>query len=324
MTLAIKSFVLSAAVVAVVSLAGISVASADDTITIGTVGSGSALDWPLLVGVEKGFFKNDGLTLDVVSAPSSAAVQQQLAAGSLNMGTGGLVDPIRAIDKGAPISILRIEAQSAPYELYVKPSIKSYADLKGKTIIVGGVKDVTRIYLERMAEANGLKPTDYDLIYAGATSARFAALASGAVDGALISAPFNFTAASSGLKSLGTTYDYVKDFPFTGYSVNTGWAKAHHQAVQEFLTAYVQSVKWLNDPVNRDEADKILVDKTGAKPDDASKTYDFFKKIAIYGVDGVVDQASLGTLLHILKDLGDVTGSTDASRFYDASLVSKD
>src|SRR5262249_56262671 len=84
-------------------------------------------------------------------------------------------DRIRGIDKGAPIAIVRIEMQAPPYALLAKPDIKRWTDLKGKTISIGGPKDITRIYLERMAEPNGLKAADYDTVFAGATSARFPA-----------------------------------------------------------------------------------------------------------------------------------------------------
>ena len=72
-----------------------------DTVTIGTVGSPSANLWPLFIGLDKGFFTAENLKLDVVYIQSSAAVIQQLSAGSLDMSMStGIVDPIRAIDKG--------------------------------------------------------------------------------------------------------------------------------------------------------------------------------------------------------------------------------
>ena len=105
------------------------------------------------------------------------ALIQQLAAGSLDAAQStGLVDPIRAIDKGGAIAILRIEMQAPPYVLVAKPTIKSWSELKGKTISVGGPKDITRIYVERMSVPNGVKRGDFDKIYAGSSSARFAAL----------------------------------------------------------------------------------------------------------------------------------------------------
>ena len=89
------------------------------------------------------------MTLDLIAASSTAAAMQQLAAGSANIASGGLTDPLRAIDKGAKMSLLRVEAQVPPYTLWAKPAIKSPADLRGKLIIIGGAIDITRIYLER-------------------------------------------------------------------------------------------------------------------------------------------------------------------------------
>jgi NitT/TauT family transport system substrate-binding protein len=73
-------------------------------------------------------------------------------------------------EKGAPLAIVRILVQTPPYELLAKPSIKSLKELKGKTVSIGGPKDVTRIYLNRMLEPNGLKDSDVDLVRWGVFS----------------------------------------------------------------------------------------------------------------------------------------------------------
>ena len=149
--------------------AAISVAPlrAADTVTIGTVGSPSANLWPVFIGIDKGFFTAQNVKADVVYIQSSASVIQQLSAGSLDMSMStGLVDPIRAIDQGAAIALARFEVQAPPYALLAKASIKSLKDLKGKVISVGGPKDITRIYVERMLAPQGLKTGDYDFVYA--------------------------------------------------------------------------------------------------------------------------------------------------------------
>src|SRR5262249_35650573 len=164
-----------------------------DTVSLISVGSSSSNGWPSYVAEQKGFFAAEGIKPDIVFAQSNAQVIQQVAAGSANVSTNsGLVDPIRAIEKGAPIAIVRIEVQVPPYVLLARQSIKSIKELKGKIVSLGGPKDITRIYVERMLEANGVKPGEFDMTFAGATSARYAALASGAVDAAILTAPFNF------------------------------------------------------------------------------------------------------------------------------------
>src|SRR5437764_840220 len=160
-----------------------SAASAADTVIVGSVGSTSANQWPLYIALKKGFFAADGFNVDTVFAQSNASVVQQLAAGSTNVAaSAGLVDPIRAIEKGAPLGIVRIEIQAPPYALLARRDIKEMKDLKGKTIIVGGAKDITRIFTDRMLAAHGLKAGDFDYVFAGATNARFSALQSGRLD----------------------------------------------------------------------------------------------------------------------------------------------
>src|SRR5262249_31864566 len=184
--------------------------------------------WPVFIGLEKGFFAAEDLKIDLVYVQSSAAVIQQLAAGSLNMAvSNGLVDPGRAIDQGAAIAIARFEVQAPPYVMTAKSTIKSLKDLRGKVISVGGAKDITRIYAERMLAPNGLKTGDYDYWYAGATTARAQALLSGAVDAALLLPPSNFQVQTAGYNDLGLTIQYAPELPFSGTSVGRAWAAAN-------------------------------------------------------------------------------------------------
>ena len=90
--------------------------------------------------------------------------------------------------------------------------------------MIDGPKGITKIYVERMLAKNGVKPTDYDALFAGATAARFAALQSGAIDATVLLPPFNFYAESAGFSNLGLTIDYTPELPFSGAVVNTNWA----------------------------------------------------------------------------------------------------
>ena len=282
---------------------------------VGTVGGGAnALLWPIYIANSVGLFPN-AETVGFISAPSSAAVQQQLVAGALNVAVGsGLVDPIRAINEGGDVAIVRLEGQVPPYALLGKSTIKRIPDLKGKTISVGGAKDITRIYLERMLAPNGLKPGDYDLVYAGATSARYAALQSGAADAAMLFPPFNFYAASAGFTNLGLVVDYAPNLPFNGTVVNRQWASGHKDALSGFLAGYTKAVAWFYDGANRDKAVSILEKATHGKHDDIEKTYDFFQHIKVFEPTGQVSRAKLGEILAVLKTQGDVTGEMTVNK----------
>jgi ABC-type nitrate/sulfonate/bicarbonate transport system substrate-binding protein len=279
---------------------------AQTVVTLGSVGSSSANGWPSYVAIEKGFFSAAGIKPDTVFAQSNAGVIQQVAAGSIHVSTNsGLVDPIRAIQKGAPLAIVRIEVQVPPYSLLAKPAIKTMKDLKGKLISVGGAKDITRIFIEQMLEPNGVKPGEFDMTFAGATSARFSALQAGAVDAAILTPPFNFHAQTAGFTLLGHTVEYV-DMPFAGISVNTNWAAANKDTAGKLITVYNDSISWLYDPKNRDEAVEILMKVSKIKKDDVEKAYDFLIGGKYFEPTGKVSKSRLNKLVDALKSLGDI------------------
>ena len=280
---------------------------AADGVTIGTVGSASANIWPVFIGLNKGFFAEQDIKVDLVYVQSSAQMIQQLTSGSLDVTMStGLVDPIRAIEKGSPIAIVRLESQSPPYALVAKPGIKALKDLKGKTISLGGPKDITRIYVERMLAPSGVKPGEFDMVYAGATSARAQALLAGAVDAAILLPPFNFQAVAQGYNELGLTVDFAPELPFSGTVVNLTWAKAHQAALARVLAAHAKSIAWFNDDANRAEAVKMLVAASGLKPDEVEKSYDFFRKGNFFEPTGKVSRKRLGALVDALVGLGDI------------------
>ena len=251
--------------------------------------------------------KPQNLKIDLVFAQSNASVIQQLAAGSYNVApSAGMVDPIRAIEKGAPVALVRIVIQAPPYALLARPEIKKIEDLKGKTIIIGGAKDITRIFTERMLAPHGLKSGDYDYVFAGATSARFAALKSGAVDAALLTMPFNFFAETAGYSNLGFTFDVLPDMPFAGMAVNRDWAEAHADVFKRFLAAYNKGVAWFDDPKNREAAVKMQMETSKIEQADVEKAYAFLHDKNLFEPTGRFRSGKVATVIDALRDLGDL------------------
>ncbi|HUN94748.1 MAG TPA: ABC transporter substrate-binding protein, partial [Bradyrhizobium sp.] len=300
---------------------GAAVANAAETITMVTTGKGSAQQWPIFIAIEKGYMANSGVTLDLIAAPSTAAAVQQATAGSANIASGGLTDPLLAIDKGAKIAVLRVETQVAPYSLWAKPAIKTIPDLRGKLISIGGAKDITRIYLERTLVPNGVKPDQYDMIFAGTTGARFAAISSGAVDATLLIPPFSFKAKSIGLSHLADVADYTHGLPFTGYATNIAWAGQHKTLLLGFLTAMAKGVDWFNNDANRNEAIDILVKRSGLSAADVGATYDYYRKLHVFDHKGSIESDVVANLIKAMQQMGDFDGPRDISRFIDPDIT---
>jgi NitT/TauT family transport system substrate-binding protein len=291
-------------------------AQATDTVSIGLVGSTGPTHWPIHIGLKKGYYAAENIKLDLIFIQSSGAVLQQLAAGSLDtVLSAGITDPVNAIDKGAPISIVRLEMQLAPYAINAKPQHKKFEDLKGKIVMVDGPKGITKIYFERMMAAHNMKPGDVDFVFTGATAARFQALQSGAVDATVLLPPFSFAAEAAGYNNLGLVADFVKDLPFTAAAVNKNWAGKNPDLLRRFLAVHNKSVGFFLDRKNRQEAIDIMVEASKLKPDVIEKTYDFLHSRPFIEGTGRVSKTKLGALLAVQKGLGDLQGSTEVERF---------
>jgi ABC-type nitrate/sulfonate/bicarbonate transport system substrate-binding protein len=289
---------------------------AAETIVAGGVSSASANLWPIYIGIRKGFFADADIKIDLVFSQSNSATIQQVVINAINVSIGsGLVDPIRAIEKGAPVAIVRIEVQRPPYALLGRPGIKEMKELTGKIVSVGGAKDITRIFFERMLVPSGVDPKSIDLIFAGATSARLSALQSGAADAAMLTSPYNFHAMAAGFTNLGLTADYV-DMPFSGVATNRAWAARNPSTIRRFLAVYTKSILWLLEPANRREAIDMMVSVSGLKSDDVEKAYDFLVKGGFFEPTGRISKAKLGKVVDALKELGDIPRGFAVERLF--------
>jgi len=281
-------------------------ARAADKVVAGTLG-GQAPLWPFYIALHKGFFAAEGLAVDLQFIQSGAAVTQQLAARSLDVALSvGITNPIHAIDKGAPLALIRIIGNTPPYVLIGKSGLKSIADLRGKTISVGQVNDIATVYFERMMAANGLKKGEYDMLPAGVSAARYAALKAGVADAALVLPPLNFQAVASGYVTLGVAANYVKDIPFTGMAVVRPWAAARMDVAKRILTATDKSIAWFADPANHDAAIDLLVDVARASRSDAEASYDYLREIDYFEPSSKVSRAKLRNVIEVERQAGNV------------------
>jgi len=288
----------------------------DATLEIGLVGAISMTHWPILAGMTKGYYAAEHIKLDLIHIASSGAVMQQLAAGSLDASlSAALSDPILAIDRGAPLRLMRLEIQLPPYAIEAKKQYKSLEDLKGKTVMIDAPTGITKIYFERMLAPHHVNPRDIDYLYTGATAARFNALMSGAIDATILLPPFSLRAEQAGYNNLGLVADYAKDLPFTGGAVNTNWAAKNPQVLRRFLAAHNNSVRWFLDPKNRQEAIEIMAAASKIDPEIVARTYDFLMSRPFFEATGQISRTKMGALLAALTQLGTLKGSTDPERY---------
>jgi NitT/TauT family transport system substrate-binding protein len=288
---------------------------AAETVETGMIGAPNAVGWPWYIGIHKGFFADAGIKLDIIYVPTASGLVQQLAAGSLDVVADvGIVEPIHAVQKGAPVGLVRIIGQVSPYEMLAKPSITSIKDLKGKTICIGGLADINRVYLERMMQPNGLHDGDYDITVVGNTAGRFAALKSGSVDATMLAPPVNFFAEDAGFRDIGMIKDYTGDMPFGGTDVSLAYVDKHRDTVAKMLGVIDKSVAWFNDPAHREEAVDIVVEEMKSPREPVERSYDYLRKINYFAPNTDVSRKGMESVIRAMQAIGDVKSGISADR----------
>jgi NitT/TauT family transport system substrate-binding protein len=295
-------------------------AQAQTRIVAGMVAHGPP-QWPQYIASELGWFREDNIELDLIGVGAGGA--QQLAGGSLNIAHSGFPDFARASLQGAPVKIIISDIVASPYAVFAKPSIREIAELRGKLISIGGVKDVTLIYMKAFLAAAGLQTSDVDFVYAKAAGDRLSALVSGGVDATLLNPPTYFRAISLGFSNLGDIEPHSKDVPFTVWAANTEWAMKNRATLIAFARSYKRGVRWLYDPANKDAAVDILVKHAKQDRKDTIEAYDYLvARLKLFGVDGGVSDAAYAKMAEGLIDLGDMKKPVPPkSVIFDASFV---
>src|SRR5690349_2427996 len=90
--------------------------------------------WVDYVGIDKGFYAQEGLTLDIVLTGASVGATQALAGGSLDISNHSPDSAIVANEKGADIAVVGEEIARPIYSLMAQPAISRTEDLRGQKV----------------------------------------------------------------------------------------------------------------------------------------------------------------------------------------------
>lgn len=265
----------------------------------------TASTWPFLIAEQEGFFVKEGIDFKRVIGGNTTATTQALVGGSTDIAQMNLVNLLGANSAGADLVVIAGDSTVPIYTLIVHPSIKSYADLKGKRLAVTGPTDPLNYIFVRMLAANGLTPADYELIGLGGAPQRLAAVQNGGVAGALVNQPSDFIALASGFNSLGLSTDYVDNFQYTITGARRDWAQKNRPLVVRFLRAYLKACEFFYDPKNKEAAVRALAERTKSDKEEAEKTYALYMKTKkTIPRDGGVDVQGARKVAESWKDFG--------------------
>ena len=265
----------------------------------------TASTWPFLIAEQEGFFVKESIDFKRIIGGNTTATTQALVGGSTDIAQMNLVNLLGANSAGADLVVIAGDSTVPIYTLIVHPSIKSYADLKGKRLAVTGPTDPLNYIFARMLAANGLTPADYELIGLGGAPQRLAAVQNGGVAGALVNQPSDFIALASGFNSLGLSTDYVDNFQYTIAGARRDWAQKNRPTVVRFLRAYLKACEFFYDPKNKEAAVRALAERTKSDKEEAEKTYALYMKTKkTIPRDGGVDVQGARKVAESWKDFG--------------------
>ncbi|HEX4523525.1 MAG TPA: ABC transporter substrate-binding protein [Casimicrobiaceae bacterium] len=287
---------------------------------------------PVWAAQRQGFFEANGVSVQLAYTPSSGFLIASLFDGRQDIALA-LMDNLIAYQEGqgevkiaeTPDLVAILGGDGGFLSVVAAPGIKSFADLKGKTLSVDAPTTGAAFVLRELVAKNGLADNDVSYVRAGATANRYAELLGGKHDATLLRTPFELLAQNRGYRVLASA-DMLGPYQGTVGFVRRSWAGAHEATVIGFLKGYRAGVDWISQPANREVVEALLIANVrDMTPALARQSYDLLlaQPGGIYR-DARPDLAGIGTVLALRsKYATPAKVLNDAARYVDLSFYDK-
>jgi ABC-type nitrate/sulfonate/bicarbonate transport system substrate-binding protein len=266
----IRALLAAAAASAVCSAA---IAADPGTVRVNTFPNAKAL--PFHAGLEKGIFARHGVALELSFTENSTAQRQNLAAGRFDVAHSAVDNAVAMADAREDVVIVT-GGDSGMNEFFVQADIRSFADLRGRTLVVDAPNTAYAIQAKKILLKHGLaEGADYRVVPVGGGKLRLKAMAGNrAYAAAILNLPFTIQAEHLGMKSLGNTVDMLGPYQANGAFALRSWAGANGALLERYIAGYLESLRWVRRPENRAECVAILMNKLTIPRDVAERSYD--------------------------------------------------
>lgn len=248
----------AAAATAILSVATLSACGSDGTVaatpealtpvTVGVIPVLSAA--PIFLGVEKGFFEEEGLDVKAEVLQNAAAGVPALLNGELQFLESAAVPTIGAVSQGAPVVVVGNETtlNNAQAVLVTRPDgPKNVAALTGKTVAVNALKAFHQLADQAAIDAAGGDSSKTKFIELP-FSDMIGALQSGRVDAITLGEPLSTIAQSQGLRVLGYPHEALPSESAAGWQIaSRQYVEQNEDVVEKFQAALTKSVEYSNE-----------------------------------------------------------------------------
>jgi NitT/TauT family transport system substrate-binding protein len=244
---------------------------------VGAIGAVS--DAGIFIAQEKGYFRDEGLDVEIVGFKAAPQILPAIATGEVQV-SGSAVTPalFNAFARGITMKLVADKGQVAQgfgfaaivIRSDLADTVRDFKDLKGRKFAVMGKGVSSTTQLGKALERGGIEPNEVELIELGLPE-MVAALGNKAIDGATLLEPF-ITFATA--RNVGFRWKGMEDFlPFTGQNgviiYSQQFTQEQPEAAKRWMAAYLQGTRAYLDAVtkgaDRDGINAILAKHTAVK-----------------------------------------------------------
>ncbi len=283
------------------------------TLNLGLVPTADAA--PIFVGIQQGFFKDQGLNLKTSRADSGGVILTGVVQGSYDVGFIATPPAIVAASKGLPLVDIAgnaaVDTKSpGNFGVVVKKDspITTYADLIGKTVSTNSLGNLLDLCLRSVLTKANVEPSGVKIIELPFNQVA-PSLAQGQIDAGSLVDPFLAGALSTGnFRSIGDmcAQGLPDKSTLSSFVASKQTVSGKSDLIQRFTRGLQRAQAYLND--NPDAFAQIIPTFTQIPPDAAAKLGK-----SVY--DSQIDRASYTQLTELMARLGQIKSASDVQGF---------
>ena len=230
---------------------------------------------PAFVALEKGYYKHEGLDVELISVRNAVTAVQALLGNQIHF-IFSVGPQMPSIWEGSDIVLLAQMIGRPTFSMIVTPEIQKVADLKGKKIGVsfGGS---TFAGTKALLELHKMNPErDVQYVSIPGSQPKIAAMQQGIIQAALLAPPSDYIAIKAGFKRLVSLADLFKDTSFSGLAATGKTVRDNPQFVKRMVRAIVRGV--IHSKRTPEDAVQTMVKHWRMERDVATDAYDLVRE----------------------------------------------
>jgi NitT/TauT family transport system substrate-binding protein len=275
----------------------------------------------LYSALHRGFFKDEGIDLEIIYMPANVASTAVLN-GDIDY-NGAVTGTIGAAVRGQPMKVLLFTVSKPFLFLMSKKEIKDIKQLRGKKIAGSSPGGSATLIAEKVLKHYGLEPgRDVTLLPMGGSAAgRYAVLETGVVDASFLSVPENIIALEKGYNELVFAGDVV-EFPQNGFGTSEKKIRENPDEVYRMVRATLRGLQFVWDKNNQEVLTNIMMKQW--KVSDRKMAEEMSKQVArVLTRDADVKPESVQVLIDLARESAKVAKPVSVADVVDYSFVDK-